>query len=189
MLERYKEDIKVQYEKEDSKEKRNQKRNEAIEEHFNDHFILDKKLFSHYIQRHHLADKDQALTEEIRRIDFTKANPRNSFFINELAFAGEAITEGFLDCFNIERSKAIEKYKAQLQVIERKESSKKTAYFIGTFDENKLLRLSPYQERMDKLAEIVKEKEQQRLIDTRQEGKQQNNVKNIGLIRKREEEE
>lgn len=60
MLERYKENIKVQYEKEDSKEIRNQKRNEAIEEHFNDHFILDKKLFSHYIQKHHLADKDQA---------------------------------------------------------------------------------------------------------------------------------
>lgn len=189
MLERYKEDIKVQYEKEDSKEKRNQKRNEAIEEHFNNHFNLDKKLFSHYIQKHHLADKDQAVTEKIRRIDFTKANPRNSSFINELAFAGGAITEGFLDCFNIERSKALEKYKAQLQVIERKESGKKTAYFIGTFDKDKLLRLSPYQEKMDKLAEIVKEKEQQRLIDTRQEGKQQNNVKNIGLIRKREEEE
>lgn len=189
MLERYKENIKVQYEKEDSKEIRNQKRNEAIEEHFNNHFILDKKLFSHYIQKHHLADKDQAVTEKIKTVDFTKANPRNSSFINELAFAGGAITEGFLDCFNIERSKALEKYKAQLQVIERKESGKKTAYFIGTFDKDKLLRLSPYQEKMDKLAEIVKEKEQQRLIGNRQEVKQQNNDKNIGLIRKREEEE
>jgi len=74
-------------------------------------------------------------------------------------------------------------------VIERKESGKQTAYFIGTFDKDKLLRLSPYHERMDKLAEIVKEKEQQRLIGNRQEGKQQNNVKNIELIRKREEEE
>lgn len=188
MIERYKEGIEVTVEQHDDKEKRNQKRNKAIEDYVDHHFTLDKKSFSNYIQKNKLTIKEKGLTEKVKAMDFTNANPRNTHFMNELTFAGGAITEGFLDCFSIERNKALEKYKAQLQVIEWKEKGKHSEYFIGTFDKDKLLRLSPYQERKDKLAEIVEEKEKKRLINTRQHDKQQINGKNIGMMRSREEE-
>lgn len=188
MLERYKEGIEVKVDQHDDKEKRNQKRNAAIEDHFKNHFTLDKNSFSKYVQHNKLAIKDKGLLEKVKTMDFKNANPQNTHFMNELTFAGGAITEGFLDCFNIERNKSLEKYKAQLQVIERKENGKNPEYFIGTFEKDTLLRLSPYQERKDQFIELVNEKEKQRLNGTRQQTKEQISDKNLGLIRKREEE-
>lgn len=185
MLERYKEGIEVKVEKDDDKYKRNKKRHEAIAEHFDHHFTLDKKTFNQYIRQNKLVDKRNEGIEKVASIDFSKANPRNNSFMNELSFAGGAIVEGFLDCFHIERDKALENYKQQLQVIERKKEATKTQYFIGTFDNNKLLRLSPYQGSEAPLAEIVKEKEQIRKKQTENNFRTKEN--NLSLNRNREE--
>lgn len=189
MLERYKEGVKerieVKHEKGDDKNTRNKRRHEVIAEHFDQDFMLDKKTFSQYLRQHNLIDKKSEGMEKVQSIDFSKANPRNHYFMNELSFAGGAIVEGFLDCFHIERNKALENYKQQLQVIERKKEANKTEYFIGTFDNNKLLRLSPYQDSKDSLAEIVKEKEQIRQSQT--ENTFRNKENNLSLNRKREE--
>ncbi|MDN6160491.1 MAG: hypothetical protein L0I85_04870, partial [Staphylococcus equorum] len=87
--------------------------------------------------------------------------------------AGEAITEGFLECFQIEKDTAIEKYEKQLQMIEKKEDGK-SQYYIGTFKEDKLLRATPYQENKEDLLELLekqannrKQKQEQQISRSR----------------------
>ena len=145
LLERYKqENLEVKMNSTDSLDEKNRKRDEAIRDQQADKVIVPKQDFiQHVKERIDLTNKDEAI-EKLQQIDFSNANPRNNSFMNELAFAGQSITEGFLDVFNIEVNKATEKYKAQNIIIEQKDENGKTKAFIGQFKDNRLKRVSQY---------------------------------------------
>lgn len=145
LLERYKqENLEVKMNSTDSLDEKNRKRDEAIRDQQADKVIVPKQDFiQHVKERIDLTNKDEAI-EKLQQIDFSNANPRNNSFMNELAFAGQSITEGFLDVFNIEVNKATEKYKAQNLIIEQKDENGKTKAFIGQFKDNRLKRVSQY---------------------------------------------
>lgn len=145
LLERYKqENLEVKMNSTDSLDEKNRKRDEAIRDQQADKVIVPKQDFiQHVRERIDLTNKDEAI-EKLQQIDFSNANPRNNSFMNELAFAGQSITEGFLDVFNIEVNKATEKYKAQNLIIEQKDENGKTKAFIGQFKDNRLKRVSQY---------------------------------------------
>lgn len=145
LLERYKQgNLEVKMNSTDSLDEKNRKRDEAIREQQADKVIVPKQDFiQHVKERIDLTNKDEVI-EKLQQIDFSNANPRNNSFMNELAFAGQSITEGFLDVFNIEVNKATEKYKAQNLIIEQKDENGKTKAFIGQFKDNRLKRVSQY---------------------------------------------
>ena len=145
LLERYKqENLEVKMNSNDSLDEKNRKRDEAIREQQADKIIVPKQDFIQHVREHiDLSNKDEVI-EKLQQIDFSNANPRNNSFMNELAFAGQSITEGFLDVFNIEVNKATEKYKAQNLIIEQKDENGKTKAFIGQFKDNRLKRVSQY---------------------------------------------
>lgn len=181
MLERFNDEIQVEHKKEDSKEKRNEKRKEAIENNIDENLEIDKPTFQRFIKRNYIGEKKDQMLEKTENIDFSKANPRNNTFMNELAFAGESISEGFLECFNIERKKAVENYKNQLHVIESKEDQNQSKYYIGAFKDGKLNRLTQFQKTKDKLVKTVEEKNKKIL-------KQEQSYKNQEIENQREKE-
>ena len=185
MLEKYKDGIKVSHEKGESKEQRNENRKEAIGEHFSNHFTLNKDRFVSYIKENKLNQEHSEDIEKINRLDFSKANPRNNTFMNELAFAGGAITEGFLECFSIERDKALENYTDQLQVIEKIEDGEKPKFYIGGFFKNKLTRVTPYSDNKEELDERLKQQQEQ-LAKKQQENKI-NKERSLNLARREED--
>lgn len=158
ILETFKEGITVQHKQWDDLKTKNRKRFSAINIHFS-HFSLSKEKFLTYIQENHLHKGKTDLFNKIENIDFSKANPRNTLFMNELAFAGEAIVEGFLEVFTIERDKAIEKYQNQLQVIEHCSEEGELHFYIGTFQNKKLKRLTAYQDNKQELQAYLKKKD------------------------------
>jgi len=158
MLERFNDEIKVEHKKEDSKEKRNSNRKEAIENSVDENLEIDKPTFQRFIKKNYIGDKKDEMLEKTESIDFSRANPKNNFFINEIAFMGESMYEGFLECFNIERNKAVENYLNRLHVIENKEGNDQPRYYIGAFKDGKLNRLTPFQRTKDKLIRTVEEK-------------------------------
>src|SRR5699024_3640617 len=80
----------------------------------NENIKTDKTKFKSFIKKNYKGEKKNQKLKKTKNIDFSKASTRNNTFMNELAFAGESISEGFLECFNIERKKAVENYKNQL---------------------------------------------------------------------------
>ena len=160
MLERFNDEIKVKHSRGDNKEKRNKNRKEAIEKNFDENLEIDKPTFQSFIKNNYLGDKKEKMLDKKNSIDFSNANPRNNNFMNELAFAGEGIAEGFLECFNIERNRAIEKYKNQLHVIETKEGKSQSKYYIGGFKDGKLNRFTPFKKTKDNLIKTVQENNQ-----------------------------
>lgn len=193
MLERFNDEIQVEHKKEDSKEKRNEKRKEAIENKIDENLEIDKPTFQRFIKRNYIGKKKDQLLEKTENIDFSKANPRNNTFMNELAFAGESISEGFLECFNIERNKAIENYKNQLHVIESKEDQNQPKYYIGAFKDGKLNRLTHFQKNKDKLVKTVEEKnrnilKQDQIYKNQEIENQREKEKTQSLQRERKEE-
>ena len=160
MLERFNDEIKVEHSRGDNKEKRNINRREAIENNFDENLEIDKPTFQHFIKNNYLGDKKEKMLDKTNLIDFSNANPRNSNLMNELAFAGEGIAEGFLECFNVERNRALEKYKNQLHVIETKEDKGQSRYYIGGFKDGKLNRFTPFKKTKDNLIKTVQEKNQ-----------------------------
>lgn len=185
LLERYKEGIEVSHEKGETKEKRNEKRHEAIITHFNHQFVLNKNQFNSYIKENKLDQQSQHAMEKINQLDFTKANPRNKAFMNELSFAGGAIAEGFLECFSIERDEALRNYTSQLQVIEKKEEGKSSKFYIGTFIKNRLTRLTPYSDNKEALDRDLTN-QQERLARKQQENKQMKE-RSLNLTRREED--
>ena len=173
LLERFKEGIEVTHNKDDSKKKKNKNRREAIQEYFGDNYQLNKEVFKSFLKSKSSETDSSSLIEKVNEISFKNANPRNNFLVNELTFAGEGIAEGFLECFQIEKDTAIEKYEKQLQMIEKKEDGK-SQYYIGTFKEDKLLRATPYQENKEDLLELLekqannrKQKQEQQISRSR----------------------
>jgi len=183
MLEQYrKENIEVNYKQTDSLTEKNRKRNETIREHFEKKVNVPKKRFiSHLKERIDIPDKDEAI-EKVKKVDFSRANPRNNSFMNELAFAGESMTEGFLDMFNVEVNQAVEKYQKQNHIIEQKKENGQTRAFIGKFRENQLKRMSSYYKNMQELNNQLNQKE------LRQE-KNQEKEQALSLSRKKDEED
>lgn len=188
LLERYKqENLEVKMNSTDSLDEKNRKRDEAIREQQADKMIVPKQDFiQHVRERIDLTNKDEAI-EKLQQIDFSNANPRNNSFMNELAFAGQSITEGFLDVFNIEVNKATEKYKAQNLIIEQKDENGKTKAFIGQFKDNRLKRVSQYfksiqdiDNRIDrKVIEDDKRRDQELVQQKREQAQAQSLKRNI----------
>lgn len=188
LLERYKqENLEVKMNSTDSLDEKNRKRDEAIREQQADKVIVPKQDFiQHVKERIDLTNKDEAI-EKLQQIDFSNANPRNNSFMNELAFAGQSITEGFLDVFNIEVNKATEKYKAQNLIIEQKDENGKTKAFIGQFKDNRLKRVSQYfksiqdiDNRIDrKVIEDDKRRDQELVQQKREQAQAQSLKRNI----------
>lgn len=181
MLERFNNEIQVEHKKEDSKEKRNKKRKEAIENNIDENLEIDKPTFQRFIKRNYIGVKKDQMLEKTENIDFSKANPKNNFLINEIAFMGESMYEGFLECFNIERNKAVENYLNRLHVIENKEGNDQPRYYIGAFKDGKLNRLTHFQKTKDKLIKTVEEKNRKIL-------KQEQSYKNQEIENQREKE-
>lgn len=188
LLERYKqENLEVKMNSTDSLDEKNRKRDEAIRDQQADKVIVPKQDFiQHVKERIDLTNKDEAI-EKLQQIDFSNANPRNNSFMNELAFAGQSITEGFLDVFNIEVNKATEKYKAQNLIIEQKDENGKTKAFIGQFKDNRLKRVSQYfksiqdiDNRIDrKVIEDDKRRDQELVQQKREQAQAQSLKRNI----------
>ncbi|MCI3027541.1 hypothetical protein LMF32_00120 [Desemzia sp. C1] len=160
MIERFQRNIKVKLSKGDDVEKKNKKRHEAINQHYDDLKIKKDDFLTHIKSNNLHKGKDEVLNH-INQIDFSNANPRNHTFMNELSFAGESIAEGFLEVFNIQQNKAIRRYKKQLQVIEREDENGEKKYFIGTFQSDKLKRLTPYKDDKEELAQQLKKQQDQ----------------------------
>src|SRR5699024_5461888 len=169
------------------------KRKEAIENNIDENLEIDKPTFQRFIKRNYIGEKKDQMLEKTKNIDFSKANPRNNTFMNELAFAGESISEGFLECFNIERKKAvikyynierkkkIENYKKQLHVNKSKENQNQSKKYIEAFKDDKLNRLTQIQKTKDKLVKTVEEKNKKIL-------KQEQSYKNQEIQNQREKE-
>lgn len=168
MIERFQRNIKVKLSKGDDVEKKNKKRHEAINQHYDDLKIKKDDFLTHIKSNNLHKGKDEVLNH-INQIDFSNANPRNHTFMNELSFAGESIAEGFLEVFNIQQNKAIRRYKKQLQVIERENDSGERSYFIGTFQHDKLKRLTPYRSNKEELTQQLKKQQEQQQKEQKQE--------------------
>jgi len=162
LLERFKNGIEVKHPKKATEEQRNDNRLQAIKEKF-EQYTLDKERFKDYVKKENLHNERNDLLERLDNIDFSQANPRNSSFMNEISFLGESFAEGFVSVWGVERDNALGKYKDQLQVIEQRNDEKtKSRFFIGTFDNDKLNKISPFQQRKDKLERILdKQREEQ----------------------------
>lgn len=177
MRERFQKGVEVKLSKGDNVKDKNRKRNEAIKQSFAD-LQVKKEIFINHVRNNNLHKGKDEVLNQINQIDFSNATPRNSTFMNELTFAGESIAEGFLEVFNIQQEKAIERYKKQLQVIEREDENGEKNYFIGTFQSDKLKRLTPYRSNKEELAQQLKKQQEQH-----REQKQEQT-----LVRQREEE-
>lgn len=162
LLEQFKNGIEVKHPKKATEEQRNDNRLQAIKEKF-EQYTLDKERFKDYVKKENLHNERNDLLERLDNIDFSQANPRNNSFMNEISFLGESFAEGFVSVWGVERDNALGKYKDQLQVIEQRNDEKtKSRFFIGTFDNDKLDKISPFQQRKDKLERILdKQREEQ----------------------------
>jgi len=162
LLEKLKNEIEVNHQKKATEEQRNDNRLQAINEKFKQ-YTLAKEQFKEHVKKENLHNERSDLLERLDNIDFSQANPRNNSFMNEMMFLGESFAEGFVSVWGIERDNALGKYKDQLQVIEQRNDEKtKSRFFIGTFDNDKLNKISPFQQRKDKLERILdKQREEQ----------------------------
>lgn len=178
MLERFRNNIEVKHSDNDVS-KKNKRRHKAIKEHEEEKTKVKKPTFIEHLERSERPKEEvQSMKESIRDIDFSNANPRNNKFMNELAFAGESITEGFLDVFNIEVDKSVDRYKDQLQIIEERDLDKgKSSFFIGSFQDEKLKRFTPKKETKQELEPYI-ERHEQRELEVKQ-GKSKNKVRTL----------
>lgn len=185
MLERFTDtNITIKQHKGDDLVEKNRKRHEAIREHFEQEVTVPKKSFVKHIKENiTLPDKDKVI-EKVNNIDFSKSNPRNNTFMNEIAFAGESLTEGFLDAFNIEVNQAVERYENQTHIIEQRLDDKSQRAFIGQFNNNKLIKKSKFFDSVQELKDKVHEKSQQVRADREP---RQTKFKEQTLTLKREE--
>lgn len=179
LLERFKEGITVSHQEGESKERRNEKRHEALAEHFDTTFTLDKNTFLTFLERRGIQEESHSAIESLHVIDFTKANPRNQPFMNELAFAGQAVTEGFLECFAIEKKGALEAYTNQVQVIEKKEEGKDPQYYMGVFLQDKLMRVTPYEPDREHLDQLVQQRQDQQLLEQKEKTQKQSDQRSL----------
>lgn len=178
LLERFKEGIEVEHSPNDSSDKRNERRQHTIKEHFEKTVTVPKDMLLDYLNE---KLPNINVNEKLKNISFENANPRNNHFMNELSFAGESITEGFLDFFTIEREKALKKYLKQLQVIEKVEKGQ-SQFYAGVFKDGKLLRATKYQDSVEKLYEFINKKNNQI-----QQKKQQRQEQTRSLERRRDD--
>lgn len=160
LKEKFSKGVEVKLSKEDDTASKNKKRLEAIKQNFNE-VPIEKETFLRYVRRNQLHKGKEDVLNRLNQLDFSQANPRNHTFMTELSFAGESIAEGFLEVFNIEQNKAVERYKKQLQVIEREDENGEKNYFIGTFQSDKLKRLTPYRSNKEELAQQLKKQQKQ----------------------------
>lgn len=160
LKEKFRKSVEIKLLEKDDIKERNEKRHKAIKQSFDD-MQIKKDVFLNYVKNNNLHKGKDAVLNQINQIDFSNANPRDQTFMNELSFAGESIAEGFLEVFNVQQDKAIERYKKQLQVIEREDENGDKKYFIGTFQSDKLKRLTPYKDDKEELAQQLKKQQDQ----------------------------
>jgi len=179
LLERFKENIQVKHSDKDIK-KKNKRRHEAIKEHFEEQTIISKPKFLEYLERSDKPNEEiQGMKESAKDVDFAKANPNNQRFMNELALAGGSITEGFLEVFNIEVNKSVERYKEQLQIIEEYDLENDNSYFfIGGFQDDKLKQYSVKKKSKQDLEPYIEKHNEREL--------QKNKLKDLSDVRQLE---
>lgn len=185
MLERFKEEsVSINHHADDNLKERNRKRQEAIRETQETNVEVPKETFINYLKENlNLPDKDKTI-EQIEQIDFSRANPRNTKFMNELMFVGESVAEGFLDVFNIEVNKATERYEKQTHIIEQKLENGEERAFIGRFKNGSLKRFTKYYDKTQDLENAIQERAkelQEQKYEQKQEQKQ-----SLSLQRKEE---
>lgn len=168
LKEKFRKSVEIKLLEEDDIKERNEKRHKAIKQSFDD-MQIKKDVFLNYVKNNNLHKGKDAVLNQINQIDFSNANPRDQTFMNELSFAGESIAEGFLEVFNVQQDKAIERYKKHLQVIEREDKNGDKKYFIGTFQSDKLKRLTPYKDDKEELVQQLKKQQEQQQKEQKQE--------------------
>lgn len=168
MLERdFNQNIKVEYKPDEKKEDKDKKRSSAIREHFTENTVVSKPKFLQKVKDIDLPNKE-AVIEKINQIDFSNANPRNNTFMNELAFAGQSVMEGFLETFHFEVDYAVDRYNEQYHIIEQKNVNNESRFFLGKYEKGKLKRYGNYEkqpEPISKLMEKAKEQSIQQKLD------------------------
>lgn len=174
MLERFTDsNITIKQNSNDNVAEKNRKRHEAIREHFEKHTIVPKNNFINHIKENMEIPNKDVMVDKINNIDFSKANPRNNILMNELAFAGESVTEGFLDVFNIEVNNAVDRYQKQTHIIEQKLDDESSRAFIGQFDKSRLKRKTDFFDSVEKLKERVEEKSNELKVNRKQSKSQE----------------
>lgn len=116
MLEKYEDKaITVKLNDDDNFDEKNKKRINAIKDQFVKTYSLPKEKAKEFVN-------DEKL-QAIKDIDFSKANPRNNGFMNEISFIGQGVAEGFLEVFNIEVDKAVDKYMKKIILLNNKKKT------------------------------------------------------------------
>lgn len=190
VLERFKEGIKVNHKNATTEEEKNKNRQEAIEDSVSNNISISKDRFlDHMLKKG--SEKYTDLSQKVEQIDFSNAHPRNNTFMNELAFAGASMTEGFLEVFNIEKNTAVQKYQDQIQIIETKKDNQPTQYTVGTFQEGKLKKLSPSFDNRKELekkldASLERQRKEQEEKMNRKKDSQQAITQTMSLDRQKE---
>lgn len=190
MLERFKEGIEVNQNNANTEDDKNINRQKAIGDFFSNNISISRDRFLDHMSKKG-TEKVSEMADKIEKIDFSKAHPRNNTFMNELAFAGASMAEGFLEVFNIEKNTAIQKYQDQVQVIETQKDNELPQYYVGTFQKGKLRVLSPSTENKEKLenklnATLERQKKEQEEKLNRKKENQQEIIKTMSLDRQKE---
>lgn len=181
MLEKYEDKaITVKLNDDDNFDEKNKKRINAIKDQFVKTYSLPKEKAKEFVN-------DEKL-QAIKDIDFSKANPRNNGFMNEISFIGQGVAEGFLEVFNIEVDKAVDKYMKKNHIIEQQKKDGTKKAFIGTFNNNKLKRLSDYFEDSQSLnKEMKRQTDKKQQIEGQQKKQSKKQEQTLSLQRNKEE--
>ncbi|GEQ33602.1 hypothetical protein B795N_14840 [Marinilactibacillus psychrotolerans] len=190
MLERFKEGVEVNHKNTATEEDKNKNRQEAIEDSVSNDISISKDRFLDHIRKKG-SEKYTDIAQKVEQIDFSNAHPRNNTFMNELAFAGASMTEGFLEVFNIEKDTAVQKYQDQIQIIETKKDNQPSQYSVGTFQKGKLKKLSPDFDNRKELekkldASLERQRKEQEEKMNRKKDQQQEITQTISLERQKE---
>lgn len=151
MLEEFREkNIKVAYPDKASDDEKNQARKESIQDHFQKNLVISKEKVAQSL-------KDDRITA-IQNIDFSKANPNNTHFMNELSFAGKGIAQGFMEVFQVEVNSAVDQYMERKHIIEQRKDNGEKRAFIGEFKNSKLYKRTPYFDNKETIEKSMKQK-------------------------------
>lgn len=177
MLERLKNNIEVNHPKNATEQERNDNRQQAIHETFSREYTLNQDDFMNRVKDDNLHNGKGGTLQELRHLDFKQANPHNSIFLDELKSFGKDFMRAFVEEFGIQLNKEKEAYQKDFQIVEQQDDEQtKSRYYIGTFEDKEMERLTPFKEDKNELQAVldkhqVQEREQEKSasIDNGQE--------------------
>jgi len=151
-----KNNIEVKHQESANEQQRNDNRQQAINETFDNQFTLNKDHFIDYVKEHHLHNGKGKTLQQLRNTDFSQANPNNSLFLNEIKDFGKGLAKAFIEEFGIQLNKEKEAYQKDFQIVEQQDDDQtKCRYYIGTFENKEMERLTPFREDKEELQTVL----------------------------------